>query len=96
MMRQALSGISVVELAEGVAGAYCGKLFADLGADVVKVELPDGDGLRHRGDAPKDDDGLYRGGAFLHLNTNKRSTVRDPRREDGLVHARGCCAGATW
>ena len=37
-MRQLLSGIKVVELAEGIAGSYCGKLFADLGADVVKVE----------------------------------------------------------
>ena len=34
-MRQLLSGITVVELAEGIAGSYCGKLFADLGADVV-------------------------------------------------------------
>ena len=74
-MRQLLSGINVVELAEGVAGSYCGKLFADLGADVLKVEAPDGDELRHRQSASRDADGLYRGGAFVHLNTNKRSTV---------------------
>ncbi len=37
-MQRVLGGVGVVELAEGVAGSYCGKLFADLGADVVKVE----------------------------------------------------------
>ncbi|MFI5048123.1 MAG: CoA transferase, partial [Acidimicrobiia bacterium] len=47
------------------AGTYCGKVFADLGADVVKVELPGGDPLRTN--AP----------AFAHLNTNKRSVVVD-------------------
>jgi crotonobetainyl-CoA:carnitine CoA-transferase CaiB-like acyl-CoA transferase len=82
-LRQLLSGIKVVELAEGVAGSYCGKLFADLGADVVKVERPPGDELRHRRSAARDVDGTYRGGAFLHLNTNKRSTVLDPESVDG-------------
>jgi len=82
-VRQVLSGIKVVELAEGVAGSYCGKLFADLGADVVKVESPAGDELRHRESVARGSDGLYRGGAFLHLNTNKRSTVIDPEAVDG-------------
>ena len=82
-MRQLLSGIKVVELAEGVAGSYCGKLFADLGADVVKVESPSGDELRHRESVARDADGTYRGGAFLHLNTNKRSTVLDPATGNG-------------
>jgi crotonobetainyl-CoA:carnitine CoA-transferase CaiB-like acyl-CoA transferase len=74
-MRQLLSGINVVELAEGVAGSYCGKLFADLGANVMKVEPPEGSQLRHRESAARDADGSFRGGAFLHLNTNKRSMV---------------------
>ncbi len=82
-MRQLMSGIKVVELAEGVAGSYCGKLFADLGADVVKVESPSGDPLRRRESVARDADGTYRGGAFLHLNTNKRSTVLDPATVSG-------------
>ncbi len=82
-MRQLLSGIRVVELAEGVAGGYCGKLFADLGAEVVKVEPPAGGLLRHRDGAPLGADGLHRDGAFLHLNTNKRSIVLDAGAEAG-------------
>ena len=60
-MRQALSDISVVEVGHGVATGWCGKVFADLGADVVKVEPPSGDPLRTDP------------GAFAHLHTNKRS-----------------------
>jgi crotonobetainyl-CoA:carnitine CoA-transferase CaiB-like acyl-CoA transferase len=62
-MRQALSDIRVVELGRGVAAAWCGKAFADMGADVVKVEPPEGDELR----ADR--------GSFAHLNTNTRSLV---------------------
>jgi|HubBroStandDraft_1064217.scaffolds.fasta_scaffold11246_2 crotonobetainyl-CoA:carnitine CoA-transferase CaiB-like acyl-CoA transferase len=62
-MRQALSDIRVIEIGTGVAASWCGKAFADLGADVIKVEPPTGDALR--ADA----------GMFAHLNTNKRSTV---------------------
>jgi crotonobetainyl-CoA:carnitine CoA-transferase CaiB-like acyl-CoA transferase len=62
-MRQALSDISVVEVGSGVAATWCGKVFADLGADVVKVEPPGGDPLR----ADR--------GAFAHFNTNKRSAI---------------------
>jgi crotonobetainyl-CoA:carnitine CoA-transferase CaiB-like acyl-CoA transferase len=90
-VRQLLSGINVVELSEGIAGSYCGKLFADLGAAVVKVESPAGDELRHRESAVRGPEGLFRGGAILHLNTNKRSTVLapespgDPARLDRLL-----------
>jgi crotonobetainyl-CoA:carnitine CoA-transferase CaiB-like acyl-CoA transferase len=62
-MRQALSDVVVVDLTAEPAGAYCAKSFADLGADVIKVEPPSGDPQR------------LRPGAFLHLNTNKRSVV---------------------
>jgi crotonobetainyl-CoA:carnitine CoA-transferase CaiB-like acyl-CoA transferase len=62
-MRQALSDLRIVELGHGVAAAWCGKVFADLGADVVKVEAPEGDVLR----ADR--------GVFAHLHTNKRSVV---------------------
>ena len=93
-MRQLLSGINVVELAEGIAGSYCGKLFADLGAEVLKVEAPDGDELRHRESAARDADDLFRGGAFVHLNTNKRSTVVDAGAPDGRERLERLLQGA--
>jgi len=65
-MRQLLDDLVVVEISEEPAGAFCGKAFADLGAEVVKVEPPSGDRLRARP------------GAFVHLNTNKRSVVLEP------------------
>ena len=46
MAEDALSDVVVLELATGVAGPYCGKLFADLGAQVIKVEPPGGDPMR--------------------------------------------------
>jgi crotonobetainyl-CoA:carnitine CoA-transferase CaiB-like acyl-CoA transferase len=76
-MRRALSGISVVELGTGIAAAYCGKLLADLGADVVKVEAGDGDEIRR---STESSDGA-RGGLVMHLHTNKRSVALDPHRD---------------
>ncbi len=93
-MRQLLSGINVVELSGGIAGSYCGKLFADLGADVVKVEPPSGDELRHRESAARGPDGSFRGGAFLHLNTNKRSTVVEPAAPGGRARLDDLLRGA--
>jgi crotonobetainyl-CoA:carnitine CoA-transferase CaiB-like acyl-CoA transferase len=72
----ALAGLRVLELADDT-GAYCGKLLADLGADVVKIEPPGGDRSRalppfwH--DRPDPDHGLR----FLYMNTGKRGVVLD-------------------
>jgi crotonobetainyl-CoA:carnitine CoA-transferase CaiB-like acyl-CoA transferase len=60
-MRQLLSDVAVVELATDPSGSYCGKVFADLGADVVKVEPPAGDSERAHPER------------YQHLNTNKRA-----------------------
>jgi len=76
--RQPLAGIRVVELATGVAGPYAGKLFADFGADVVKVEGPTGDRARRAGPFPGDVENPERSAAFLHLNTNKHSVRGTP------------------
>lgn len=65
-MSTALRGMRVVELSETAAGAYCGKLLADFGADVVRVEL------RHPGESLMVDD---LAAAYLYLNTNKRSVA---------------------
>jgi crotonobetainyl-CoA:carnitine CoA-transferase CaiB-like acyl-CoA transferase len=66
-----LEGVSVLELASGIAGPYCGMLLADLGADVIKAEPSDGDPTR--------------GSPAFHVwNRGKRSVVADIRSEDGL------------
>lgn len=74
----ALRGFIVVELAERVAGEYCGKLLADFGAEVIKVERP-GTGSPTRAMAPLID-GRTEGensGLFAYLNTNKKSVALD-------------------
>ena len=65
-MRQVLGDLHVVQLAGDPAGAYCGKVFADLGADVVTIESPAAELLRHRHPT-----------TFLAFGTNKRSIVVD-------------------
>ena len=71
MTRQLLDDLVVVELSQEPAGAFCGKVFAGLGAQVVKVEPPEGDRLRQRP------------ATFTYLNTDKGSIVH--RRGDDLV-----------
>lgn len=82
-MPGALSGLRVLELAEGVSGPYCGKLLAGLGAEVIKVEPPSGDRTRSEGPFPGDLPDRERSGLFLHLNTGKRSIVADAGDEAG-------------
>ena len=74
----ALEGVRVIELATGVAGPYCGKLLADYGAEVLKVEPPGlGDDSRRAGPFPDGNEQPERSGLFLHLNTNKKGVTLD-------------------
>ncbi|RZT39373.1 CaiB/BaiF CoA transferase family protein [Cupriavidus agavae] len=72
----ALAGLRVLEIGTGPALAYAGKLFADFGAEVIKVESPDGDAWRGmpplvpRAGSARQDSAL-----FAWLNTNKRSVT---------------------
>ena len=85
MTRGAFTGAKVVEYATMVSGPYCGKLFADMGADVIKVEEPPaGDPARQRGPFPGDQPHPERSGLFLYLNTSKRGVTLDLDRPDGL------------
>lgn len=72
-----LTGLRVLELSENVAAPYCAKLFADLGAEVIKIERPGGDPSRRRGPFPGDQPHPERSALFLYLNTSKRSQVLD-------------------
>jgi crotonobetainyl-CoA:carnitine CoA-transferase CaiB-like acyl-CoA transferase len=84
MEKRALEGVKVLELAQFVAGPYCSKLLADLGAEVVKIEKPGiGDEARRRGPFPGDIPHSERSGLFLYLNTNKMGITLDPKVETG-------------
>ena len=88
MPDMALSDVRVLDFTHYVAGPYCTKLLADYGADVIKVERPDGgDGARRLGPFPNDEPHLERSGLFLHLNTNKRSVTLDPEERGGAAHS---------
>jgi crotonobetainyl-CoA:carnitine CoA-transferase CaiB-like acyl-CoA transferase len=80
----ALTGIRIVELAESVAGEYCGKLLADFGAEVIKIERPDrGSPTRAMAPIIGDGGGPERSALFAYLNTNKRSAGLDVTSADG-------------
>ena len=64
-------GLRVLDLGQGVSGPFCAKMFADLGAHVVKVEPPAGDPARSMGPFPEDLPHPEKSGIFLALNTNK-------------------------
>lgn len=76
-MPGALHGARVIELAEGIAGPYAGQLLAGLGADVLKVEPPEGDVTRRWGPFPNDEPHPERSAHFLYLNCGKRSVTLD-------------------
>jgi crotonobetainyl-CoA:carnitine CoA-transferase CaiB-like acyl-CoA transferase len=73
MVALPLAGIRVLELAQGVAGPFCGKLLAEFGAQVIKVEAPTGDSARHQGPFAQDHPDPEGSLVFLYLNTAKYS-----------------------
>jgi crotonobetainyl-CoA:carnitine CoA-transferase CaiB-like acyl-CoA transferase len=78
-----LSGVRVVEFCQVLAGPYCGMLLADLGAEVVKVEPPDGDMMRQW---PPISEGYSEN--FASINRNKRSVVLDLKNPEHKAAAR--------
>lgn len=77
-MTQPLSGIRVVDLTRVLSGPFCTMLLADMGADVLKVETPQGDTVRVQGDTAR---GMS--WYFASFNRNKRSVVIDLRKDEG-------------
>jgi len=83
-MKAALTGIRVVEVADGLAGPFAGKCFAAQGAEVVKIERPvTGDRSRSFGPFLGDDAGLERSGLFAYLNAGKKSVTIDLTSDRG-------------
>jgi formyl-CoA transferase len=80
-----LAGIKVVEVGEFVSAPYAAKCFADLGADVVKVEPPGGERARHHGPFLHDEPHPERSGLYCLLNTNKRGITLDLGAPEGRL-----------
>ena len=70
-----LSGVKVIEYSSFVAGPYCAKLLADMGADVLKVEAVKGDIARHRGPFKGTEANPELSSVFLYENTNKKGVT---------------------
>ena len=82
----ALDDLRIIDLSQGIAGPYCTRLLADYGAEVIKIEPPDGgDPARNLGPFPDDIPHHDRAGLFLHLNTNKKSVTLDIATQSGRV-----------
>ena len=89
-----LAGLRVLEFAQEIAGPYAGKLLAGFGAEVIKLEPPDGDACRRRGPFPGGVPHLQRGGLFRYLNAGKRGIVLDLQADAGRTAALELCAGS--
>jgi crotonobetainyl-CoA:carnitine CoA-transferase CaiB-like acyl-CoA transferase len=86
-----LSGVRVVDLSRVLAGPYCTMVLADLGADVIKVERPQGgDETRTWGPPFAGGEAAY----YLSVNRGKRSCAIDMSQEEGRALALELCAGA--
>jgi crotonobetainyl-CoA:carnitine CoA-transferase CaiB-like acyl-CoA transferase len=94
-MKKALDDVRVIEYAEMMSGPMCGKMFADMGAEVIKIEPPGrGDQSRHlppfAGDIPH----AEKSGLFLYLNTGKKSLTLDPSKPTGATIFRNLVSSA--
>src|ERR1700691_3469063 len=76
--RMPLSGVKVLDLTRVLSGPFCTALLGDLGAEVIKVEAPEGDSVRGQG-AIRDGLSWY----FAQFNRNKRSMRLDLRKPEG-------------
>lgn len=84
----------VVDLSAGIAGAYCTKILADAGADVILLEPPDGNPLRRRSASGASTDPIYGGVLFQYLSCSKRSVVADLESIEDLALAERLIASA--
>ncbi|EKD98704.1 MAG: L-carnitine dehydratase/bile acid-inducible protein F, partial [uncultured bacterium] len=74
-----LAGVKILDLTSVVMGPFATQILAQLGAEVVKVETPEGDNMRHVG--PMKHAGM--GHIYLHANAGKRSIVLNLKHPDG-------------
>ncbi len=83
-----LAGIRVLDFTRMLSGPYCTMMLADHGAEVIKIESPDGDTSRTNGPYRGDDPDKLWGGYFVSLNRGKKSIVLDLKRGEDRGAAR--------
>lgn len=79
----ALAGVRVLDVTQAYAGPFCSQLLADQGAEVIKIEGPEGDVNRLLGPKPSDDTTRSYGALFQHCNRNKRGITLNLKTEEG-------------
>src|SRR5262244_2364209 len=88
-MESALDGLRVLDFTTTIAGPHCGRMLADLGAEVIKIESPEGDMMRTR---PPLRDGAST--SYGQLNTGKKSVALDLKMPDAIAAVRRLVATA--
>src|SRR6476661_7260605 len=92
-----LAGLRVIDVSTVLAGPYCTMLLGDLGADVIKIEPPEGDSTRGWGPpwvGPADPGGRRTAAYYLAVNRNKRGLRLDLKTPDGAEILRRLLADA--
>ena len=88
-MTDALAGIRVIDFTTTIAGPHCTRFIADLGAEVIKVEAPEGDLMRSRPPLRNGASAL-----FAHLNAGKKSVVLDLKKPAAIAAVKRLVATA--
>ena len=86
-----LNGVTIIDLTEFIFGPYATQTLGDLGADVIKIEGPEGDRQRGSGKYAKN---AEMGSMFMALNRNKRSVTLDLKTEEGRAKLRALIPNA--
>ncbi len=89
-----LPGVKVLDVGQGISGPYCAKILAQMGAEVIKVEPPEGDSARRTGPFPGDSPHPEKSGLFLATNANKQGITLDLSSSVGAAAFRKLAAGA--
>jgi len=94
MSQGPLVGVKVIELARILAGPWAGQTFADLGAEVIKIESPEGDDTRKWGPPFIEREGDTSAAYYHACNRGKKSVVIDFRTDEGNAKLKALIAGA--